>query len=73
MILNQSLDSNAHAQLAAIAAGATRPSKAMVLHIVRPLIMYHSAGFITQPFQSIRVVYDKVFKLISSVYKKVQK
>lgn len=44
MILNKSLDSNAHAQLAAVAAGATRPSKAMVLHIVRPFIMYHSAG-----------------------------
>lgn len=73
MILNKSLDSNAHAQLAAIAAGATRPSKAMVLDIVRPFIMYHSAGFITQPFQSIMVVYDKDFKLIPSVYKKVQK
>lgn len=38
MILNKSLDSNAHAQLAAIAAGATRPSKAMVFHIVRQLL-----------------------------------
>lgn len=62
-MLNKSLHGNAHAQLAAMAAGATRPSKAMVLHRARPFVMYHSAGAIMQLFESIKLVYENVFPI----------